>query len=83
MIHLISSDQATFKLDTNPVFRDPLNLTDWFIDRDWMSDNGYSIKSETSIDGHLNTGFVPHPINMGLELAETSSMNEAFEAILD
>lgn len=78
----LSSADGVFTLTVETLFNAPITLENWGTDRAWEADALDQVETQMSIDGHLNAGFVPRPVDMTLYLSAASSSVVNFEVIM-
>lgn len=81
MAGFITSANAVFYLTVKDLFNSPILLENWETDRAWETQDREIAESRMSIDGKLNIGYIPSPIDMSVRFSPNSESIAIFEAI--
>lgn len=76
MSNFITSADAILILTFND--EAPVQVTNWSSDRSWEFEDQEITETKMSIDGHLNAGFIPRPVDMNLSLSPNSNSLDLF-----
>lgn len=82
MARNLTSSNGIFTLTFETILNAPITLDQWGTDRAWEADALDQVETQMSIDGYLNAGFVPRPVDMTLYLSAASSSVVTFEAVM-
>lgn len=82
MSNLITSANAVYTLTLSALFSAPIVLENWSSDRAFEQDALEMAETQMSIDGKLNKGYVPRPVNQNLSFSAASSSLDVFEAVI-
>ncbi|XAO70918.1 MAG: hypothetical protein AAYR33_07735 [Acetobacteraceae bacterium] len=82
MARNLTSADGVFTLTVETLFNAPITLENWGTDRAWEADALDQVETQMSIDGYLNAGFIPCPVDMTLYLNAASSSVVDFEVIM-
>ncbi|WP_025885531.1 phage tail fiber protein [Asaia prunellae] len=81
MAAFITSADAIFVLTIDTLFNAPITLENWSADRAWEAAAIEQVQTRMSIDGKLNAGWVPNPVDMTLNIQPNSLSIPVFEAL--
>ncbi|WP_438381473.1 hypothetical protein ABHV46_10805 [Asaia sp. BMEF1] len=77
----ITSADAIFMLTVQTLFNAPVRLENWSADRAWEAAAIEQVETRMSIDGKLNAGWVPNPVDMTLGIQPNSDSAIMFEGL--
>ncbi|MBO1326049.1 hypothetical protein K2X14_10215 [Acetobacter sp. TBRC 12305] len=78
----ITAANAIFTITVPGLYNAPVTLQNFATDRAWETAEQICSESEMSIDGYLNAGWVPSPVDQAIVLSASSDSVLVFEAIL-
>lgn len=81
MANFITSADGVLTLTVKDLFNSPITLENWETDRAWETQDREIAESRMSVDGKLNVGFIPTPIDMTLRFSPNSPSIIYFETI--
>lgn len=77
----ITSADGVLVITAKDLFNAPIEMENWETDRAWETQDREIAESRMSVDGKLNVGYVPSPIDMSLRFSPNSQSIAIFEAI--
>ena len=80
--NFITSASGIMTLTIASLFDAPITLKNWGSDRAWEQEAVEMLESQMSIDGVLNRGYIPRPVNQTLTFSAASPSLIYFEAII-
>ncbi|MBO1325345.1 hypothetical protein K2X14_11600 [Acetobacter sp. TBRC 12305] len=78
----ITAANAIFTITVPGLYNAPVTLQNFAADRAWETSELEMAETEMSIDGYLNAGWVPNPVDQTISLAASSDSVVVFEAIM-
>ncbi|NHN82206.1 hypothetical protein GOB88_12270 [Acetobacter lovaniensis] len=78
----ISAANAIFTITVPGLYNAPVTLKNFSTDRAWDVAEQNCAHTQMSIDGYLNAGFVPEPVEQSITLSAASESVIVFEAIM-
>ncbi|OUJ10798.1 phage tail fiber protein [Acetobacter okinawensis] len=78
----ISAANAIFTITVPGLYNAPVTLKNFATDRAWDVAEQSCAQTQMSIDGYLNAGFVPEPVDQNIVLSAASESVVVFEAIM-
>lgn len=82
MSGFITSADAIFTLTVQSLYNAPVTLQNWSADRAWETGEFELAETQMSVDGYLNAGYVPNPVDQTIYLSANSDSVVVFEAIM-
>ncbi|MCP1236514.1 hypothetical protein NKW55_07815 [Gluconobacter kondonii] len=79
--NFITSASGIMTLTIASLFDAPITLQNWGSDRAWEQEAVEMLESQMSIDGVLNRGYIPRPVNQTLTFSAASPSIVYLEAI--
>ncbi|QEO17854.1 phage tail fiber protein [Acetobacter vaccinii] len=78
----ITAANSIFVITVTSLFNAPVRLENYAADRAWDAPELEMAETAMSIDGYLNAGYVPNPVDQTVSLSPASSSIAVFEAIM-
>ncbi|GAN70674.1 phage tail fiber protein [Acetobacter syzygii] len=78
----ISAANAIFTITVPGLYNAPVTLKNFATDHAWDVGAQHCAQTQMSIDGYLNAGFVPEPVDQTIVLSAASESVLVFEAIM-
>ncbi|WP_182356667.1 phage tail fiber protein [Komagataeibacter europaeus] len=78
----ITAANSIFVITVTSLLQAPIRLENYAADRAWDAPELEMAETEMSIDGYLNAGWVPNPVDQTVSLSAASSSVPVFEAII-
>lgn len=78
----ITAANSIFVITVTSLLQAPVRLENYAADRAWDAPELEMAETEMSIDGYLNAGWVPNPVDQTVSLSAASSSVPVFEAII-
>ncbi|GAN86342.1 phage tail fiber protein [Komagataeibacter intermedius] len=78
----ITAANSIFVITVTSLLNAPVRLENYAADRAWDAPELEMAETEMSIDGYLNAGWVPNPVDQTVSLSAASSSVPVFEAII-
>ena len=78
----ITAANSIFVITVTSLFNAPVRLENYATDRAWDSPELEMAETAMSIDGYLNAGFVPNPVDQTVSLSPASTSVAVFESIM-
>ncbi len=78
----ISAANAIFTITVAGLYNAPVTIKNFSTDRAWDVAEQNCAQTQMSIDGYLNAGFVPEPVDQTIQLSAASESVVVFEAIM-
>lgn len=82
MSNFITSADAIFTLTVSSFFSAPITLENWSSDRAWEAAALEMAETQMSVDGKLNAGWVPRPIEQTVSFSAASSSLQYIEDLM-
>lgn len=77
----ITSADAVFTITIKNLFNAPITLENWESDKAWEAQDRNISETKMSIDGKLNIGYIPSPINQTLHFSANSKSLIVFDSL--
>ena len=78
----ITSANSVFVITVASLLNAPVRLQNYAADRAWDAPELEMAETEMSVDGYLNAGWVPNPVDQTVSLSAASVSVPVFEAII-
>lgn len=78
----ITAANSIFVITVTSLFNAPVRLENYAAERAWDAPELEMAETQMSIDGYLNSGYVPNPVDQTISLSAASSSVALFESIM-
>jgi hypothetical protein len=78
----ITSANSVFVITVTSLLQAPVTLENYAADRAWDAPELEMAETEMSVDGYMNAGWVPNPVDQTISFSAASSSVPVFEAIM-